>query len=297
MRAAAILRPGLSPTVIDPFRREAGEVFTGLPTKSSEADAVLMFGGDGTVHRYLSELVKLDLPVLVVPLGSGNDFARALNLRKQRDSLEAWRKFSSGGSNVRIIDLGTLRPVASESGKIVPQTYFCCVAGIGFDAEVTRRANRLSRWLRTHGGYLLSVAPVLFSFAPFLLTITEPQASGSWNKSSSRRILLAAFANTPCYGGGMKIAPVARLDDGKLEVCLIGNVNGLKRLYLLPRVYLGRHLGVTGVDYFQSEGLRLETEEPCSIYADGEYVCQTPIELGVARSAFRVIVPARTELS
>jgi diacylglycerol kinase (ATP) len=292
MRAAVILGLGVSPTVISPFGRNLDDLFLGLPARSSDADAVLIFGGDGTVHRYLSELVKLELPVLVVPLGSGNDFARALNLRSLRDSLQAWQSFSLGGGRVRTIDLGTVSPLASESSETLSQTYFCCVAGIGLDAEVTRRANRLPRWLRGHGGYLLSVAPVLLRFASFPMTITSPEASGGWSKSSSRPTLLAAFANTPSYGGGIKIAPSARLNDGQLDVCVIGRVNALKRLCLFPAVCLGRHLQTTKVEYFRTERLRLETEEACSVYADGEYVCQTPVQLGIAPSALRVIVPA-----
>jgi diacylglycerol kinase (ATP) len=291
MRAAVILGLGLSPTVIAPFRRNLDDVFLDLPARSGQADAVLIFGGDGTIHRYLSELVKLRLPVLVVPLGSGNDFARALNLRHLRDSLEAWQRFSLGGGKVRTVDLGTVSPQASESSAALPPTYFCCVAGIGLDAEVTRRANRLPRWLRGHGGYLLSVAPLLLRFASFPMTITSPEASGDWTKSSSRPTLLAAFANTPSYGGGIKIAPSARLNDGQLDVCVIGSVNALKRLWLFPAVCFGRHLQTTKVEYFRTERLRLETEPASSLYADGEYVCQTPVELGVAQSALQVIVP------
>src|SRR5437879_9460234 len=80
----------------------------GMPAGSKEADAVLIFGGDGTVHRYLEQLVKLQLPVLVVPRGSGNDFARAVHLKKVRDAVGAWRKFVSGEKNARAIDLGVI---------------------------------------------------------------------------------------------------------------------------------------------------------------------------------------------
>jgi diacylglycerol kinase (ATP) len=68
-------------------------------------------------------------------------------------------------------------------------------------------------------------------------------------------------------------------------------MNKLKLFCLFPTVYLGRHLSVPQVDYFQAERIKLETEEPQEVYADGEYVCCTPIEVGVARGALRVIVP------
>ena len=70
----------------------------GMPASGEQADVILLFGGDGTVHRHLGQLVRLGLPVLVVPAGSGNDFARALGLRRVRDSLAAWRKFCGGAA-------------------------------------------------------------------------------------------------------------------------------------------------------------------------------------------------------
>ncbi|MFZ1142321.1 MAG: diacylglycerol kinase family protein, partial [Candidatus Sulfotelmatobacter sp.] len=75
-----------------------------MPASGEQADVVLLFGGDGTVHRHLGQLVRLGLPVLIVPAGSGNDFARALGLRRVRDSRTAWQKFCEGTGNVRAID-------------------------------------------------------------------------------------------------------------------------------------------------------------------------------------------------
>ena len=129
---------------------------------------ILIFGGDGTIHRHLSQLVNLQLPVLVVPHGSGNDFARALNLRSVRDSVKAWRKFLSDANNVRTIDLGVISPLVTDPlnlGAAPPPQhhYFCCVGGVGLDAEVARRASNLPRWLRRHGGYALSLLSRRFS--------------------------------------------------------------------------------------------------------------------------------------
>ena len=87
----------------------------------------------------------------------------------------------------------------------------------------------------------------------------------------------------------MKIAPRAQLDDGILDVCIIRDMNRLKLFCLFPTIYFGRHLSIPQVEYFQADRLRLETEELLDVYADGEYVCQTPIEVGVARGALRVI--------
>jgi diacylglycerol kinase (ATP) len=102
---------------------------------------------------------------------------------------------------------------------------------------------------------------------------------------------LAAFANAPAYGGGMRIAPQAKLDDGLLDVCVVSDINRFKLFCLFPTIYFGRHLGIPKVDYFQTDRLRLETEKPLDVYADGEYVCRTPIEVRVARATLKVVVP------
>ncbi len=262
----------------------------GLPRASDQADVILLFGGDGTVHRHLGQLVKLRLPVLVVPAGSGNDFARALGLKSVRDSLAAWRRFCSGARNVRAIDLGVVT-AATDAASAPHERYFCCVAGVGLDGEVTRRANGLPRWLRGHGGYALSFAPTVFTFAPFPMKIMtrDPETTAAWATRSDRPTLLAAFANTPLYGGGMKIAPQAKMDDGLLDVCIVGAVDPFKLLCMFPTVYAGRHLGIKEVEYFHAARVRVETEHPLDVYADGEYVCRTPVEVGVQPAALKVV--------
>src|SRR5215470_8026862 len=159
MHAAAILGPGKVQKYLEQFQQTGHAEWTvNLPGELHQADAVLLFGGDGTIHRHLPALVKLQLPVLVVPCGSGNDFARALGLRKIGDSLAAWRKFARERSNWRSIDLGVitqadprgLKPLdrtpssgtaeavpspVLRQGEPVPDTsevpsvprYFCCV--------------------------------------------------------------------------------------------------------------------------------------------------------------------------
>ena len=119
MRAAAIFGLGCSPDNLKPFQdaeSQKNEWRIGMPAASDQADAVLLFGGDGTIHRHLGELVKLGLPVLVVPEGSGNDFARALGLRGVRDSLAAWRLYCAEKNNVRSIDLGAITTLEAARG-------------------------------------------------------------------------------------------------------------------------------------------------------------------------------------
>jgi diacylglycerol kinase (ATP) len=294
MRAAVIFGLDSSEKDLKPFRAIPNSAWViGLPANSSEADAILLFGGDGTIHRHLPQLVQLQLPVLIVPCGSGNDFARALTLGNRRDSLEAFRSFSLQGGNVRSIDLGVITPAhpAAEAAAS-HKHYFCCVGGVGLDGEVARRANRLPRWLRGHGGYVLSLPASLFTFAafPMKLSLAAAGEPEKMRTHSDRPTVLAAFANTPVYGGGMKIAPRAQLDDGLLDLCLISEIDKFKLFCLFPTVYFGKHLGMKEVEYLQTSRLRIETETPLDVYADGEYVCKTPIEVGVAPRVLRVIV-------
>jgi len=287
MRASAIFGPSSSERDLRTFRGVPQISWRiGVPASANEADVILLFGGDGTIHRHLPHLIKLQLPVLVVPRGSGNDLARALGLRSLNDSLAVWRRFVSGAGKVGAIDIGVVRTLEQNE-----EHYFCTVAGVGLDGEVVRRADRLPRWLRGKGGYLLTLLPVLFRFAALSMKITmtggAPEASLG---DGFRPTILAAFANVPTYGGGMKIAPQAQLDDGQLDICVIRDINKFKLLCLFHTVYFGRHLGITEVEYSQATSLQLETEYPLDVYADGEYVCQTPIEVSLKRSALRVIV-------
>jgi diacylglycerol kinase (ATP) len=303
MRAAAILGLGSSIRDLKPFQNHHPEISwsLGLPAYGT-SDIVLIFGGDGTVHRHLAALVKLALPVLVVPRGSGNDFARALGIESVQDALCACQRFVTGQSTTRCIDLGSIEPLPAGTrsgrnqhvaGHIASKHYFCCVAGAGLDAAVTRLANRLPPWLRAHGGYALSLPVGLACFDPCHVTVLQESAAdpNAFTKRYAQPALLAAVANTPTYGGGMRIAPRAALEDGLLDVCIVGKIPKFKLLALFPTVYRGRHLGIKRVDYFQVKGVRIQTPRPIDVYADGEYVCQTPVQVSVVPHALSVIAP------
>ena len=284
MRAAAILGPGNFSKWVAKFRRVKDAEWSSDLSRS--IDAAVIFGGDGTIHRHLSTLVELKVPVLVVPCGSGNDFARALKLRSVDDSLNAWHAFVTGKRNVRDIDLGIIRE-SKAGGAPAPHEYFCCVAGVGIDTGIVRRANALPKWIRSHGGYALSAPREFLRFSPLPMKISCDKAT----TSNFQPTILGAFANAPTYGGGMKIAPQAKLDDGKLDICIVRDMGRFKLFCLFPTVYFGRHLIFGEVEYAQAETAKLETAYPLDIYADGEYICQTPVEFSVARGALQVIVP------
>lgn len=314
MRAAAILGPGNVSKAVAEFQRATNVQWTSL---IEQADAVIIFGGDGTVHHQLTTLIELDVPLLVVPCGSGNDFARSLGLRSVRDSITAWVEFVQGTQGVRRIDLGVVCgskpqqrkpphrgnqtnttevvPFPADAGlapSLTPQQperhYFCCVAGVGLDSQINQRANELPRWIRAHGGYTLAATREFVRFAPFPMKV-----SNNGNASAAFcPTMLAAIANAPTYGGGMKIAPHAKLDDGRLDLVRVRGIDVFKLFCLFPTVYFGRHLGFEEVEYEQTESVRIETEYPFDVYADGEFICQTPVEFSIEPRALKVIIPA-----
>jgi diacylglycerol kinase (ATP) len=288
MTAIALLHPDVPPKTVERFRASHAEIqIQENLAKATNCSAVLIFGGDGTVHRHLPGLHKLEVPVLVIPCGSGNDFAKAMGLRNTEIALQAWRDFCAHGSNVREVDLGAIQPCNQNFQEKV---LFCCVAGIGMDAEANARANRLPQWLKSRGGYLLSALRSLIAFTAAEMRVISEAAD------FSRPAFLIAVGNAHRYGGGLKIAPRAAFDDGLLDVCFVSRMNKLKLLCWLPTIFFGGHLRLREVEYFQAQQVTIGAARPLEVYADGDYICRTPVAIRVIPKALRVIVPARISL-
>ena len=281
VRAVAILGPDVSPQYLALFAGPACQIIghkRGEPVPA--ADAAIVLGGDGTIHHYLRDLSRLKIPVLMVPRGSGNDFARALGLRTQDDALAAWKRFLASGDS-REIDLGMITPLGAVSTSPV---LFCNVAGAGLDSDANRRANAMPRWLRGRGGYVLGALGAIRTSRPRRFTLEVQEG-----KRIDEPGLMVAFANGPAYGGGLRIAPAADLADGLLDVCFVRQVGRARLLRLLRRVFSGGHVNLPEVEYFKTARVRLETDVPLDVYADGEFVCRTPVEVNVVSKALRVI--------
>jgi diacylglycerol kinase family enzyme len=127
-----------------------------------------------------------------------------------------------------------------------------------------------------------------------ILTPVESNEAGidegaPWVIRSDQPTLLAAFANTPSFGGGMRIAPQAKMDDSLLDVCIVGEIAPFRLLRLFPSVYSGRHLNIREVEYFKASRARIDTEHPLDVYADGEFVCRTPVQVGMHPAALKVV--------
>jgi diacylglycerol kinase (ATP) len=284
MIAAALLHPDMSPKTVDRFRSSGVEIKiqdTLDPTEN--VFAALIFGGDGTVHRHLPQLHRQKIPMLVVPTGSGNDFAKALGIRNVDIALCAWQQFCAQekkgeAKNVKEIDIGVIRAGGQE-------TFFCCVAGLGMDADANARANRMPTWLKGRGGYVLAALQSLIAFKPAEMTIS---AEG---REIRRSAFFIAVGNALSYGGGMKVTPQATLEDGLLDVCLVSKMNKLKLLCWVPTIFFGEHLRLEQVEYFKTSQITIDTERKLDIYADGDCAGQTPVQIGLIPRGLRVIVP------
>jgi len=356
VRAVALLGPYAGQQDVRSFELPDVNIFSGNELDPTDTpDAALIFGGDGTLHRHLGGLARKQIPTLIVPLGSANDFAHSIAIATVQKSLIAWKRFCARSDNVRAIDLGTIQtlddasptPASPESvsqddsktsadeispwrnesletlhfvpdgprrdlpqmgerimqsqvrrlseaeREIARTTFFGCIAGTGLDAAVNRRTLKQSRWLRGHGGYVLALVETLAAFRPPRITISV-ESGGTWQTCIDEPGFLIAAGNGPQYGHGMRLAHRARMDDGLLDVCFVRTLSKLRLLRLFRVVYRGTHIGMKEVEYFQAARLRIATDPVTEVFADGEYICTTPVEIGVRRNALRVIVLAET---
>ena len=239
-------------------------------------DFLVACGGDGTVHDVVQVLAGTSCPLAVAPGGRGNDLARALGIPS--DPARLARMVLAGGT--RRLDVGMAGP-----------RRFTSVATLGFDSAVSARAARGIWGLQGQAAY---VAAVLLALAQFRAPTVEIRGA----KNAYRgRILLAATANTPMYGGGMQIAPGAVPDDGLFRVCLIREVPRPTVLRLLPQVISGSHIHHPAVEMWDTPFLEVQADPPCVLYADGEPLGGTPIRLEIMPGALQVIVPAEQNSS
>lgn len=185
------------------------------------AQAIVCVGGDGTLSGIVGELAGKDVPLLIVPAGTGNDFARAFGL--PRDPVQAL--YAQLHGERAHIDLGTVngRP-------------FLNVSGSGFDVEVLRKTEELKAVYPGEKAYRKAVTAVLGRYKPM-----ELELSIDGGAYEHRRVTIAEIANGRYFGGGMRVAPEAAHDDGLLDVVTVVPVwHGLIPL-LLPLLILGIH--------------------------------------------------------
>ena len=235
---------------------------------------VLACGGDGTLHEVINGVMghplASEVTVGVIPAGRCNDFAAAMDLPKTADGVA--RLIAAGKS--RQIDLGA-----------VGHRYFATVATLGFDSAVSQYVadGHVPRFLSGTPSYLYAIFLQILRYRDAMV-----QLEGE-DFEYSGRIFLAATANTAQYGGNMRIAPGAVADDGTLDVCLVKSVSRWEVVMMVPRVFSGGHLTNRAVSMHRVKTLKIETEEPMPIWADGERVAETPAEISVVPKALNLL--------
>ena len=265
-RAAAVgakVQVSLNPE--DPWRlaREA----------AGQGHDLVACGGDGVVAAVAGVAADTGRTLAVVPTGAGNDFARGLGY-DPKHPLDAFTALEHGTD--RVIDLGQV------NGR-----WYTCVTASGFDAEANRWANTVHRL----SGTALYVAAVLRTLAvykphPFRLTVD--------GETHEFRAWLVAVGNGPSYGGGMNIAPSAKLDDGLLDVTVVGAMTRWQMLTSFPKVFKGTHVAHPLVSTFRAarvDLVSLDQSVPMDVYADGELVGPLPATMAAKPAALRVRVP------
>jgi diacylglycerol kinase (ATP) len=249
-------------------------------------DRVIAVGGDGTAQEVLNGLMAAGVgpdggpPAFgLVPGGSGNDLARSLGLPLA--PMEALTV--ALGEHTRPLDLGR----ASHDGAV---RWFSAAGGTGFDAEVAfTMAGRRSRWQRGRAGYFLSTLNELRRYRNRTLSLRLGTDTGA--RQLDGRFLFVAFANGPYYGGGMQICPDASVNDGQLDVCLVGDIGRLGALRELPGIYRAAHVDHPLVEITRVRELRIEGEQGTRVHLDGEPFGMLPVDVAVKEGAVAVAVP------
>lgn len=240
---------------------------------------LFVLGGDGTFQVLLNALAGASGVVLgVIPAGGGNDLAASIGL--PQDPLLAADLLLDG--QPALLDVALAR---TADGK---ERLYTGGGGVGLDAEAARYASGVYRNLRGRPRYLLSAIRALMGFHSIRLRAligTDRQVEINANA------LLLCVLNTPCYGAGLRLAPDAQTDDGKLDLVLLEDLSFLEVLALIPSLARRGELQTVRVQRLRVDRVRIETDRPCSFHGDGEILGNTPVEVAVVPSAVRILRP------
>ena len=235
------------------------------------ASLVIAWGGDGTINEVASELAFRDVSFAIIPSGSGNGLARELKI-----PLNAEEAFAVAlGGVERVIDAGEIE------GRL-----FFNVAGVGLDAQVAHEFAVTGLERRGFARYIEIASRRLFSFRAGEYEIV---ADGTTWRTKA---LVVAIANGRQYGNGAVIAPDARIDDGRLDVIVVGERSALKALTQMPMLFSGRIAQVPGITMTPAREVTISSETPMIYHADGEpCVGGTSVHARIRPQALRVRVP------
>ena len=229
----------------------------------------VVMSGDGLVGIVGGALAGGDVPLGIFPAGRGNDLARVLDIPSEPAGavsvIASWQ--------ARTIDVG------EANGQ-----RFLGIASVGFDSECNRIANE-TKLIKGRFVYAYSVPRALLAWKParFTLRIGEENMRFSgWS---------VAAANSSTFGGGMRVAPDASLDDGEFDIVMVGETGKLRYLSNLPKVFKGTHVDNEEVRIVRARSFELSASRPFAVYADGEHLTDLPASLRVLPRALSVVAP------
>ena len=264
---------------VDWFVEDDANRITALSREAADAkyDAVIAAGGDGTISRVVNGLAHTETALGILPAGTGNSWALEMGIPVSKiftrhAMLEAAAVLVGG--ETRQVDLGT-----------AGDNYFLLWAGIGFDAKVTEE---VSYELRRQIGNLATW------ITGFQVASEYPGARATIvvdGKKVYKRFILTVIGNAQSYGGTVRMTPIARMDDGLLDVCVFKGKGFSDTLRHLMMLLSQTHMTSPYVDYYQGEKILIDAAEPLPVHLDGDPMGHTPMEFGVAPKALRVILP------
>ena len=273
LRTQGLLVTRLDTRDLEHARQLAGEA-------ANRGETIAALSGDGMVGAIADTLRDLEGAVLgVLPGGRGNDLARVLGIPE--DAIAACETIAGGIP--RAIDLGVVGDTVSGDSDRA----FVGIASVGFDSEANRIANEAPAWL---GGlvYAYGALGALISWRPahFEIELDPPGERHSFTAYS------IGAANSKAYGGGMRAAPDAMLDDGLLEVVVLESVSKLSFLTkILPKVFSGRHVHEPSVRVFRAAEVAISADRPFTMYADGDPIGELPVRVRALPGAVTVLTP------
>lgn len=234
------------------------------------ARLVVAWGGDGTVNEIGSALAFGTTPLAIIPSGSGNGLARELGTdRRAERALGA--AIAALGAPARAIDVGEL------GGRL-----FFNVAGVGFDAHVAACFDG-ARGRRGLLSYVRISAREILRYEPHVYSVTED------GRSSEHRALLLTLANSAQFGNGAKIAPAAKLDDGRLDLVVFEEQSRIRTIWSAPKLFSGGVAGVPGLSTRRFGRLTIQCDRPMRFHVDGEPATGgTVLEARVHPGALRI---------
>lgn len=250
---------------------------------STKPDAFVVVGGDGMVSLGVNLLATTKTPLGIVPSGTGNDMARGLGIPHENTEAAIRMLAELLQGPPRTIDAGRVDYIDDESGRASTR-WFAGTVSAGFDAIVNERANRMrypkgaSRYTIAIGLELLRLKPI-----PYRLVL-----DGS---AIETRAMLVSVGNNISLGGGMKVTPDAKVDDGVLDVLVVQPLTRIEFLRIFPRVFKGTHLSDPRVAIHRVKSIRIESDVAV-VYSDGERIGPTPVDVTVVPGALRIFAPS-----